>query len=90
MRHVLFALALMPCWLSVQDASADQTALPKLDDKYHVTNAERAACSEDAVRLCSAAYPDEDALIACMKANRSQLSNACMVAFDAGIHRRHL
>ena len=52
--------------------------------------AKRAACTVDAVRLCSSAYPDEDLLIACMRQNRASLSQACLVAFDAGIKRRHL
>ena len=64
--------------------------LPALIDKYHVTDEEREACSGDAIRLCSAAYPDEDALIRCMKLNRSQLSGACIAAFNNGLHRRHL
>ena len=35
------------------------------EGKYQVTDAERAACEGDALNLCSAAYPDEDALLAC-------------------------
>jgi hypothetical protein len=59
-------------------------------DKYHVTPAEKAACTEDAVRLCISAYPNEEKLIACMKANHDSLSATCQVAFDAGLRRRHL
>jgi hypothetical protein len=88
MRHVVIIVTLMAC-LPGESALADN-GLPPLKDKYHVTEQERAACSTDAVRLCSDAYPDEDALIICMKANRSQLSGACNAAFDAGLRRRHL
>ena len=59
-------------------------------DKYHVTTAERAACSSDALHLCMWSYPDEDKLLSCMKANRPALSSGCRIAFDAGMKRRHL
>ena len=59
-------------------------------DMFHVTAAEKAACSADAVRFCSAAYPDEMKLVGCMKQNRAQLSQICRVTFDAGMKRRHL
>ena len=59
-------------------------------DKYHITNAEKVACTADAMRLCSGVYPDEDGLIACMRQNRSSLTTLCRVAFDAGLKRRHL
>lgn len=59
-------------------------------DKYRLTNAEKAACTEDAMRLCMDAYPDEDKLLSCMKANRAALSETCRGAFDAGVKRRRL
>lgn len=60
------------------------------DDKFHITSAERAACTSDAMHLCMWSYPDEDKLLSCMKANRPALSTGCRVAFDAGVRRRHL
>ena len=63
-------------------------ALP--DDAYHVTVAEKAACMEDAVRLCADTYPDERRLLVCMKANRASLSPACLSSFDAGLAQRGL
>lgn len=59
-------------------------------DKFRVTAAEKAACGEDAARLCISAYPDEDKLLRCMKQNRTSLTPACLVAFDAGVRRRRL
>ena len=59
-------------------------------DKYHITPAEQAACQPDAERLCSAAYPDEDKMIACMRANRRALSATCKPIFIAGLKRRGL
>ena len=60
------------------------------EDKYHVTEAEKAACTTDAVRLCSQTYPDEEQLFVCMKQNRGSLTKTCRVAFDAGVKRRRL
>lgn len=59
-------------------------------DKYHVTDREKAACTVDALRLCMNSYPNEDNLLSCMKSNRASLSPMCLVAFDAGVRRRHL
>ena len=60
------------------------------DDKYHITPEEQTACQGDATVLCSYTYPDEDKLLDCMRKNRSQLSEVCLRAFDAGLRRRHL
>ena len=29
-------------------------------DQMHITGAEKAACTQDALRLCSGTYPDEE------------------------------
>lgn len=44
------------------------------------TAEDRAACIPDAFRLCSAAIPDADRVIACLKTERVKLSTACRVA----------
>ena len=59
-------------------------------DPYHITSAERAACTGDAVRLCADTYPDEGKLLACMVANKASLTSGCAVVFDAGLKRRRL
>lgn len=59
-------------------------------DPFHVTNAEKAACTADATRLCESAYPNEGKLLACMLANKTSLSPGCLVVFNAGLKRRHL
>ena len=64
------------------------TAVPA--DPMRITPAERAACTQDATRLCSGTYPDEARLLECMKANRAALSATCGTAFDAGVRRRGL
>ena len=62
----------------------------QVPDKYKITDAEKAACTMDAVRLCYGTYPNEDRLIACMRRNHSSLSATCRVAFDEGVRRRRL
>ena len=68
--------------------AATGTALPA--DPMRITAAEKAACTQDAMRLCSGAYPDEEKLIGCMKVNRAALRAACGTAFDVGVRRRGL
>lgn len=59
-------------------------------DPYRITSAEKAACTSDAVRLCSNAYPDEARLLSCMSQNRASLTTGCAVVFEAGLRRRRL
>ena len=61
-----------------------------VENKYHITPEEQAACQADVTVLCSYAFPDEDKLLDCMRKNRSQLSEVCLHAFDAGLRRRHM
>jgi hypothetical protein len=44
------------------------------------TDAQRQACTPDAMRLCSDVIPDVARVTACMKAKYRQLSPACRVA----------
>lgn len=60
------------------------------DNKYNITPLEKAACSADAVRLCSHTYPDQDKLLDCLRSNVRSLSLVCSVAFKAGLKRRKI
>ena len=60
------------------------------DDPYHITPAEKAACTSDAERLCAGTYPDEGKLIGCMTTNKASLTPSCLVVFNAGMKRRRL
>ena len=46
------------------------------------TDAERSACTSDAFRLCVALIPNQSAVIACLKSERSQLSPTCRQLFN--------
>ena len=48
------------------------------------TAEQRAACTGDAFRLCSADIPDVDRITACMTRNKSQLSPPCRAQFRSG------
>lgn len=46
------------------------------------TPEQRAACTPDAFRLCSAYIPDPTAVEACLRFKKSELSEACSAVFD--------
>ena len=48
------------------------------------TEDQRAACQDDAFRLCASAIPDEQRVKACMVANMQRLSPACRRMFRPG------
>ena len=41
------------------------------------TSAERAACQQDAFRLCTQAIPDRDRVRACLRQNMRRISSLC-------------
>ena len=43
------------------------------------------ACYDDVNKLCAAAIPDEDKIVACMKQHRAQLSPRCRTIYDANV-----
>lgn len=59
-------------------------------DKFDITADEHAACDGDVMRLCSASFPDQDLVVACMKAKQAQLSTLCRTTFVAGMKMRHI
>ncbi len=46
------------------------------------TAAQRAACTPDALRLCSSEIPNVDRITTCMRREKSRLSAACLLVFD--------
>jgi hypothetical protein len=56
------------------------------------SDAARQACTPDAMRLCSDVIPDVPKVVACMRAKRALLSQACRVAMagvGGGGHASH-
>ena len=47
------------------------------------TPAQRASCRPDVYRLCAGEIPNVRAIVACLRKNRSRLSEACAAVFEA-------
>ena len=76
--------------LAVISILVSRPAAAAEDNKYNITSLEKAACSADAIRLCSHTYPDQDKLLECLRENLRSLSLVCSVAFKAGLKRRKI
>lgn len=87
MKRLWLALGIL---LPAEAALAQPGRYTLSESKYQITEEERAACQNDAVLFCSMAYPDEDALLSCMKSVRPKLTKTCRVVFEAGLRRRHI
>ena len=66
-------------------ASAVAISLTSFAHAFEATPEQRKACMPDAFRLCSKQIPNVQAVIACMAANKSQLSPACRLAFEQAV-----
>lgn len=42
----------------------------------------RKACRADAQKLCASAIPNQEKVLACLEANKPQLSQACQTALE--------
>jgi hypothetical protein len=51
------------------------------------TDEQRAACTPDVFRLCSAEIPNIDRIVACLKSKKSSLSAGCQAVFNAPAER---
>ena len=82
MNAAILSACFLCCALSLARA--------EVQNKYAITPEEQAACQGDATALCSQVLPDQDALIACMRSNVSNLTPLCRKTFTAGLQKRHL
>ncbi len=57
---------------------------------FEVTAEQRAACTPDALRLCSSEIPDVGRIVACMKAKEASLSSQCRTVFQTASLNRPL
>lgn len=72
-------LAAASCLLLGLALAAGSTATPAAAQG---TPAQRAACEQDAYRLCNQFIPDENSTASCLRRNRMNLSPACRVVFS--------
>ena len=49
---------------------------------------QRLACTPDVLRLCSAFIPDADEITICLREKNAELSDACRMAFEAGMKQQ--
>jgi hypothetical protein len=52
--------------------------------QYRGTMDQQMACTPDVWRLCGAAIPDVDRIVACLRSNTPQLSPGCRAVFETG------
>ena len=50
--------------------------------EYRGTMQQQMACTPDVFRLCGAAIPDSNRIVACLRANTEQLSGPCRAVFE--------
>ena len=51
--------------------------------EHRGTMQQQMACTPDVFRLCGAAIPDENRIVACLQANTLQLSPPCRAVFES-------
>ena len=56
---------------------------PAFSDEYRGTLEQQLACTPDVLRLCGAAMPDVNRIVACLRQNTPQLSGSCRAVFDS-------
>lgn len=54
-----------------------------LAQEHRGTMEQQMACTPDVFRLCGAAIPDENRIVACLQANTPQLSSPCRAVFES-------
>jgi hypothetical protein len=52
--------------------------------EYRGTQEQQMACTPDVWRLCASQIPDVSRIVACLKANRPNLSEGCRAVFAGG------
>ena len=58
-------------------------ALPASSQEYRGTWEQQMACTPDVWRLCGAAIPDVDRIVACLRQNTPNLSDGCRAVFES-------
>jgi hypothetical protein len=56
---------------------------PAFSEEYRGTLEQQMACTPDVFRLCGAAIPDVNRIVACLRQNTPQLSGSCRAVFDS-------
>ena len=76
-QRVFLGLAIAVCGVAAFGGAASA-------QQYRGTMEQQMACTPDVWRLCGAAIPDVDRIVACLRSNTPQLSPGCRAVFDTG------
>ena len=90
LRHTTLLLTGIYCFMAIAAGAVQAAQQAPAGTHVEVSGEEISACGDDVKRLCSNEFPDEAKVIACMRANRTALSPACIPVFKAGLKRRGL
>jgi hypothetical protein len=74
LRNKTFSALIAGSLLATVPATAFAVTMPN--------PAERAACTSDAFSLCASLIPNQDAVVACLRSKKSQLSPLCRSFFN--------
>lgn len=72
--RILTVLGLAATLAGVSSAAAQE---------HRGTMQQQMACTPDVFRICGAAIPDENRIVACLQANTLQLSAPCRAVFES-------
>lgn len=81
--RICAALALLLTSSAVAFAAPRQPMPVQPGGLFQGTPEEQAACSPDATRFCSDAFPDTFRVLACLQRNRGRLRKACLQVLEA-------
>ena len=76
-KHRIFQI------FAVVGAAAVMGGSSAMAQEHRGTFEQQMACTPDVFRLCGAAIPDENRIVACLQANTPQLSAPCRAVFES-------
>jgi len=84
-KRILPRLALTQWRVSLALLAATASPAPSFSQG---TLEQRLACTPDVLRLCSAFIPNADEITICLREKNAELSDACRMAFEAGMEQQ--
>ena len=84
-KRILPRLALTQWRVSLALLAATASPAPSFSQG---TLEQRLACTPDVLRLCSAFIPNADEITICLREKNAELSDACRMAFEAGMKQQ--
>ena len=82
--YIALILALTVATLDVALSASGTTPRPQqtASNDYRGSEAQRQACTPDVFRLCGQYIPDVNGIVACLHAQKPNLSSDCRATFD--------